>query len=180
MNKVTGGALPTPPAEPEVGPDIEAEWAKIVAGFHTDVDPDAPPWPAAEGIETQPEVPRTNGPESPEGVAYLRRRSDQPPLEPSLLEGLDEFGTDLEDDEDERYIPPPPPPLPRISKYAVIGVLAVVIGFLLFLFPTMLPIDNDYVILLGFTSIVSGAVMLVWRLRSGDDEDDDYDDGAVV
>jgi len=55
----------------------------------------------------------------------------------------------------------------------------VVVGFLLFLFPTMLPIDRDYVTLLGFAAIVSGAVMLVWRLRSGDDEDD-YDDGAVV
>jgi hypothetical protein len=57
----------------------------------------------------------------------------------------------------------------------------VVLGFLLFLFPTLLPIDTDYVTLLGFAAIVAGAVMLVWRLRSGDDdEDDDFDDGAVV
>ena len=184
LNKVTGGALPTPPAEPAtepaVEPDIEAEWAKIVAGFHTDTDPATPPWPAAEGIETRPEPPRTSGPESPDGVAYHRRRTDQPQHEPSLLDGLDEFGADLEDDDEERYTPPPPPPLPRISKYAVICVLAVILGFLLFLFPTMLPIDGDYVMLLGFASIVSGAVMLVWRLRSGDDEEDDYDDGAVV
>jgi hypothetical protein len=179
LNKVTGGALPTPPAEPEAGPDIEAEWAKIVAGFHTDIDPNAPPWPAAEGIETKPEPPRTSGPETSEGVAYHRRRTDEPQPEPSLLDGLDTFGSDV-DDEDERYTPPPPPPLPRISKYAVIGVLAVILGFLLFLFPTMLPIDGDYVTLLGFASIVSGAVMLVWRLRSGDDDEDDYDDGAVV
>jgi uncharacterized membrane protein HdeD (DUF308 family) len=61
------------------------------------------------------------------------------------------------------------------------GVLGVVLGFLLFLFPTLLPIDTDYVTLLGFAAIVAGAVMLVWRLRSGDDdEDDDFDDGAVV
>jgi len=33
--------------------------------------------------------------------------------------------------------------------------------------------------LIGFTAIVGGAVTLVWRLRSGDD-DDDFDDGAVV
>ena len=104
--------------------------------------------------------------------------------DPSLLDGLDTFGAGLPDDEDdegedERYVPPPPPPLPRFSKYAIVGVLSVVVGFLLFLFPTMLPIDRDYVTLLGFAAIVSGAVMLVWRLRSGDDEDD-YDDGAVV
>jgi hypothetical protein len=50
---------------------------------------------------------------------------------------------------------------------------------MLFLFPELLPIGSDYVTLIGFAAIVSGAVMLVWRLRSGDDEDD-FDDGAVV
>ena len=35
------------------------------------------------------------------------------------------------------------------------------------------------VTLIGFAAIISGAVTLVWRLRSGDD-DDDFDDGAVV
>ena len=183
LHKVTGGAPPTPPPDPTREPDIEAEFAKIVAGFHTDVDPTAAPWPATENIETKPEPPPlTSGPQSPEGVTYTRRSTDQP----SLLDGLDTFGTDLEDDagdgeEEERYIPPPPPPLPRISKYAVIGILAVVAGFVLFLFPRLIPIDQDYVTLIGFAAIVSGAVMLVWRLRSGDDDDeDDYDDGAVV
>jgi uncharacterized membrane protein HdeD (DUF308 family) len=59
------------------------------------------------------------------------------------------------------------------------GVLSVVLGFVLFIFPELLPVDRDYVLVLGFAAIVSGAVMLVWRLRSGDD-DDDFDDGAVV
>ena len=84
-----------------------------------------------------------------------------------------------EDDEDDRYIPPPPPPLPHISKYAIAGVLAIVVGFVLFLRPTLLPIDRDLVTLLGFAAVVGGAVTLVWRLRSGDD-DDEFDDGAVV
>ena len=181
--KVTGGALPTPPAEPTAEPDIEAEWAKIVAGFHTTVDPTAPPWPASEEVKPATE-PARGGPEpatADEPVTYNRRRTDR--QEPSLLDGLDTFGADLDEDDDpddERYIPPPPPPLPRLSKYAVMGVLGVVVGFALFLFPQLLPISRDYVTLLGFTAIVTGAVMLVWRLRSGDDEDDDFDDGAVV
>nr|BFE75387.1 hypothetical protein GCM10020092_086880 [Actinoplanes digitatis] len=58
-------------------------------------------------------------------------------------------------------------------------MLGVVLGFVLFLFPWLLPIDRNYVTLIGFTAIVGGAVTLVWRLRSGDD-DDDFDDGAVV
>lgn len=180
--KVTGGALPTPVAPPTGEPDIEAEWAKIVAGFHTTADPAAaPPWPAAEGID--PPSPVTVDPPVQDlpPVAFNRRRTDQP-TDASLLDGLDTFGDDLdeEDGDEDRYIPPPPPPLPRISKYAVMGVLGVVVGFVLFLFPRMLPIESDYVLLLGFAAIVAGAVMLVWRLRSGDDEDDDFDDGAVV
>jgi hypothetical protein len=176
--KETGGRLPTPPPDPTREPDIEAEWAKIVAGFHTTVDPTAAPWPAAEELPAAPEPPAA--PPSADPATYNRRRTDRP-AEPTMLDGLDTFGADLEDDEDDddRYVPPPPPPLPHISKYAVMGVVSVVLGFILFIFNGLLPIDRDYVLLLGFAAIVSGAVMLVWRLRSGDD-DDDFDDGAVV
>ncbi|GIE96812.1 DUF308 domain-containing protein [Paractinoplanes rishiriensis] len=197
LHKVTGGAPATPPADPTAEPDIEAEWAKIVAGFHTSVDPTAQPWPASEDVTRAAEPARdteepalgeaatgeaaTGEAATSEPVSHHRRRTDQQP-ETSLLDGLDTFGADLADvdDQDERYVPPPPPPLPRISKYAAMGVAGVGLGFVLFLFPGLLPISRDYVTLLGFAAIVTGAVMLVWRLRSGDDEDDDYDDGAVV
>ncbi|HEY0531328.1 MAG TPA: DUF308 domain-containing protein [Actinoplanes sp.] len=196
LNKVTGGELPTPPppadptADPITGPgpapqaDVDAAWAEIIAGFHTAPDPTAdPPWPASESIEDAAAKPPTAPPRLQSaadfsGITLNRRRTDQPDP-PSLLDGLEDLDG-LEEDDDERYVPPPPPPLPRISKYAVMGILGVVLGFVLFLFPTLLPIDTNYVTLLGFAAIVSGAVMLVWRLRSGDDEDDDFDDGAVV
>jgi hypothetical protein len=199
LHKLTGGMGPTPATpKAETRTDqstVDAEWAKIVAGFHTPTDPTAPPWPASEGVDPTraPELPPNDPPEQPRrpdgmlpsaadfsGVSLNRRRTD----EPSLLDGLDTFGTGTDDDsndddDDERYIPPPPPPLPHISKYAIAGVLGVVLGFVLFLFPWLLPITRNYVTLIGFTAIVGGAVTLVWRLRSGDD-DDDYDDGAVV
>ncbi|MFI5896023.1 DUF308 domain-containing protein [Actinoplanes sp. NPDC051513] len=181
----TGGQSPfpvaPPSADPTAEPDIEAEWAKIVAGFHTTVDPTAEPWPAAEGLPAAPEPPPAVPPPAEAGpVEHNRRRIDRP-AEPTLIDGLDTFGADLEDDEeDERYVPPPPPPLPRISKYAVMGIIGVVLGFVLFIFPGLLPVARDYVTLIGFAAIVSGAVMLVWRLRSGDDDEDDFDDGAVV
>jgi hypothetical protein len=182
-------------------PDVDAEWARIVAGFHTTVDPTATPWPAAEGIDatrapdaaTDPTAePRSGEPTDGidagkrtgsggalpsaadfSGISLNRRRTD----EPSLLDGLDTFGAELDDGE--RYTPPPPPPLPRLSKFAVAGALGIVLGFILFLFPTLLPFDPSIVTVLGFAAVVGGAVTLVWRLRSGDDEDD-YDDGAVV
>jgi hypothetical protein len=198
LDKLTGGLGPTPAAaKPEARTDqssVDAEWAKIVAGFHTPTDPTAPPWPASEGVDptrAPPEPPPSDPPEQPRqpggklpsaadfsGVSLNRRRTD----EPSLLDGLDTFGTGIDDEsgeDDERYTPPPPPPLPHISKYAVAGVLGVVLGFVLFLFPWLIPIERNFVTLIGFTAIVGGAVTLVWRLRSGDD-DDDFDDGAVV
>jgi hypothetical protein len=107
------------------------------------------------------------------------------PDQPSLLDALDRFGTDLPDDpsDDEGYTPPPPPPLPRLSKYTVAAVLAVSVGFVLFLFPRLLqPLDTEVVRFAGFTGVLAGFVTLIWRMRPGDDEDegDDPDNGAVV
>jgi hypothetical protein len=192
------GTAPRQGTRPESSagqPDVDAEWARIVAGFHTTVDPTAAPWPASEGLDatrapdTAPDPTRAQRPELPEnteerggtlpsaadfsGISLNRRRTD----EPSLLDGLDTFGSGLDDGE--RYIPPPPPPLPKLSKYTVAAALSILVGFVLFLFPALLPLDPDLIMLLGFTAVVSGAGTLVWRLRTGDD-DDDFDDGAVV
>ncbi|WFE31344.1 DUF308 domain-containing protein [Micromonospora sp. WMMD975] len=177
-------------------PDIEAEWARIVAGFHTTPTAGSHPWPAAEDVD-DPAAPggaaagRAEEPAGPtatdvrrlpyaadvSGISVSRDRHD----EPSLLDGLDTFGADLPDDAEEHYTPPPPPPLPRFSKYAVLGVLSIVLGFLLFLSPTVMSlVDPSVVTLLGFTGILAGFVMLIWRLRPGDRDDQDPDDGAVV
>lgn len=166
------------PERDDVQVDVDAEWQRIVAGFHTDVADRTPPWPSAEEaaptpksdpVEPLPDATRVSG-------VTLGRRQE----EPSLLDGLDTFGADLPDDDDEGYTPPPPPPLPRISKFAVLGIVAIIGGFVLFLFPDLLPADRGITTLLGFTAILAGFVTLIWRLRSGDDEEDDPDDGAVV
>ncbi|MGC1211980.1 MAG: DUF308 domain-containing protein [Micromonospora sp.] len=183
-------------------PDIDAEWARIVAGFHTTPAPGSHPWPAAEDVDDPVEPSEPAGGTAPRagtdeaagptatdvrrlpyaadisGISVSRGRQD----DPSLLDGLDTFGAGLPDDADEEhYTPPPPPPLPRFSKYAVVGVLAIAVGFVLFLSPTVLMIaDPSVVTLLGFTGILAGFVMLIWRLRPGDAEDHDPDDGAVV
>jgi hypothetical protein len=172
-------------AEPAT-PDIEAEWARLVAGFHEEVDPAARTWPAAEQVDFpagEPTSATTGRARPPEAPGRPTAPRDPDPDEPSLLDGLDTFGADLPDepDDDDRYTPPPPPPLPRISKYAVAGILGVVGGFVLFLFPTLLPFDSGISMLLGFAAIIAGFVTLIWRLRPGDsDEDADPDDGAVV
>ncbi|WP_200209684.1 DUF308 domain-containing protein [Micromonospora coerulea] len=191
------------PEPPRDEPDIEAEWARIVAGFHTAPTTGSHPWPAAEDVDdpVDPSEPaggtaprggaeESGGPTATDvrrlpyaadisGISVSRGRQD----EPSLLDGLDTFGADLPGDADEEghYTPPPPPPLPRFSKYTVVGVLAIVVGFVLFLSPTVLRVvDTSVVTLLGFTGILAGFVTLVWRLRPGDTDDHDPDDGAVV
>ena len=182
LDKLTGGALPTPPpVRPEAGgtqSDVDAEWAKIIAGFHTTAEPT---WPEAEGAGPDPAKKKddTTLPSAVDfsGIQLNRRRTDPKPPDQAAFDALDELPGD---EEDERYIPPPPPPLPRLSKYAIAGIISVIVGFVLFIRPSLLPIASNYVTLIGFTAVVGGAVTLVWRLRSGDDDDDDFDDGAVV
>ncbi|MCW3842362.1 DUF308 domain-containing protein [Micromonospora yasonensis] len=194
LTQLTDEGTPGPARQDE--PDIEAEWARIVAGFHTTPAAGSHPWPAAEDVDDPPGPTGTAGGRADEptgptatdvrrlpsaadisGISVGRGRQD----EPSLLDGLDTFGADLPDDEEEHYTPPPPPPLPRFSKYAVVGVLCIVVGFVLFLSPTLLPVtDPSVVTLLGFTGILAGFVMLIWRLRPGDSDEHDPDDGAVV
>ncbi|MFJ6196303.1 DUF308 domain-containing protein [Micromonospora sp. NPDC092111] len=188
------------PEPSRADPDVDAEWERIVAAFHTAPTAGSHPWPAAEDVDDEePTDPATRAggtatradePTAPtvtdvRRLPYAADVSDisvtrDRPDEPSLLDGLDTFGADLPDDEEERYTPPPPPPLPRISKYAVVGVLGIVVGFVLFLNPALLPVDASVVTLLGFTGILAGFVTLIWRLRPGDDDDHDPDDGAVV
>lgn len=58
-------------------------------------------------------------------------------------------------------------------------MLAIIAGFVLFLNPSLLPVDRSVVTLFGFTGILAGFVTLIWRLRPGD-SDDDPDNGARV
>ncbi|GAB7047450.1 DUF308 domain-containing protein [Catenuloplanes indicus] len=175
-------------------PDVDAEWARIVAGFDTAVDPASTPWPESENVTDKPQehnrrkTDKVNGhdpmappPEKRRGLASATEFSGVtvPREEPSLLDGLDTFGADLPVDDDERYVPPPPPPMPRISTPALLGVLGIFAGFVLFVFPGVLPIQRNYAMLIGFGAIIAGFVTLVWRLRTGDD-DDAPGDGAVV
>ncbi|MFC7548397.1 DUF308 domain-containing protein [Plantactinospora sp. GCM10030261] len=217
-----GGA---PPPRGDGGdPDVDAEWEKIIAGYHLDAGA-ARPWPDAEDVSAGEERPAneaavgTPSPGEPAGRRPQGDGTEPPPVPatsatdppkptvppppggrrltsathvsgisvddgrtvdgPSLLDGLDTFGADLPDGPEDGYTPPPPPPLPRPSGYTVVGVLAIVLGFALFLFPTALPVDPTIAQVLGFGGIMAGFVTLVWRLRPGDD-DPDPDDGAVV
>jgi hypothetical protein len=154
------------PAEP----DIDELFAGIVAGFDT-ATPDRT-WPAAEDLSDDDDLP-DDEPQDPPAGRLKRWRSStvKPVFQPD----------DLADEDDEGYVPPPPPPLPRISLVTVVAVLAIVAGFVLFFNPDLLPLSAAAGLVIGFVAILGGFATLVWRLRSGDDDDDwDPDDGAVV
>jgi hypothetical protein len=163
-----------------------------VAGFDRPVDPTATPWPAAENL---------GNPGAPEPASEPLHEPDPPPpppsrpadarhiTEPSLLDALDTFGAGLPDGPSaapggpaDRFVPPPPPPLPRLSRQAVLGGVAIVAGLVLLLGgPGVVPLDRTGTILLGFAAILGGAVALILRLRPGTDPDDrPPGDGAQV
>ncbi|GIJ61541.1 DUF308 domain-containing protein [Virgisporangium aurantiacum] len=153
-------------------PDVDSAWAAIVAGYHLTADPDVTPTLTLGEPRLLPRI---------DPNAEPRPRVDEP--EPSLLDALDTFGATLPDvdEDDEGYTPPPAPPLPRISAAAALSVAAIVGGLLLFVWPDLLPLARNTVLVLAFGLIVAGFGTLIWRLRPGDDEDDDdFDDGARI
>jgi hypothetical protein len=173
--------------------DVDDAFRAIVAAYHQDIHPDEAPWPASEELTRRepprvipivelgvaPQIKRTE-PEEP-------RQADTAADEPGLLDALDTFGADLPDEElddpddpENTYTPPTPPPLPRLSGAVVMSVLGILFGLFLFVFTDLAPLDRDTTFLVAFGSIVAGFGTLIWRLRPGDDDDDDFDDGARV
>jgi hypothetical protein len=158
------------------GRDVDEAWAQIVAGFDADAAAPRRPWPASEDLSDEARRPRRLRARPPRTA----QRSTTDDDEPSLLDGLDTFGADLPDAEEEGYDPPAAPPVPRPSLPAVLGVVGIIGGIVLFLRPDLLPVGEGTAMVLGFAACLAGAITLVWRLRSGDEDDDYPDDGARV
>jgi hypothetical protein len=180
--------VPVPNTDgPERSPEqVDAEFARIVAGFDTPVPTSS--WPGVEDttVQSGPDLTadRLPGPIWPAAGPVLNRppgpRSVDPDG-PSLLDGLDTFGAGLPDsDLPDTFVPPPPPPVPRIPFAVVISVLAILGGFYLFFDRSLL---GDYYVsmLVGLAGILGGAAGLIMRLRpGGEDDEPPADDGAVV
>jgi hypothetical protein len=167
--------------------EVDVMFAGIVAGYDLPVDPTAVSWPSAEDApgNRSPAEPREPEPVAPEPrpAAATGPVDARDVTEASLLDGLDTFGADLPDDLPERFVPPPPPPLPRLSRQAVLGGLAILVGLVLLLGrPDVLSMDRSSIMLLGFAAICGGAVALILRLRPGTDPEEEPppDDGAQV
>jgi hypothetical protein len=180
----TTAAAPAGPSDELADPtpelDEEEAWKSIIEGYHKTVEPGDVPWPEAEDVDTSG-TGATDRETEPAPRTTLRRAPDAID-QASLLDGLDRFGADLPDDEDddEGYTPPPPPPLPRISAATTAALVALAVGLLLFFWPTLLPLSPTTTLFLAFGAVLTGFVTLIWRLRPGDEDDDDPDNGARV
>lgn len=171
VSEMAAAATAAMQAEGAQPTDIEAEFAKIVAGFHVDAQPD-------RVLPEPPAKPRTL-PSVDAGIVLGNPRLVGP-NDPSLLDGLDTFGNGIADDED-RYVPPPPPPMPRLSKYTIAALAGILVGFALFFKPELLPIASTTSSLFGLALLLTGVGTLIARMRPSDDHDTyDPDDGAVV
>ena len=165
-------------------PDIDEAWARIVEGYDRDPGDAGPAWPVAEDVIEDAAEPRP-GPTGPTrnrlvlgGLGSVAPSTT--PDEPSLLDGLDTFGADLPDPEEENYTPPPAPPVPRPSGATVMAVVGIIGGLIVFLRPSLLPTSEGLAMFAGFTALLGGFAALVWRLRPGNDDEIDPDDGARV
>ena len=168
------------------GIDMDAQFAAIVAGFHT-AAPAGHPWPESEDVptnrrRTDPDfrVPdRTDPGTTVSGAEVLDSGAASAPPSGIGWEDLLRPVPAAEPEREPGYVPPPPPPLPhaslgtRAAWAAVLGgpallFLAVLLGWHL----------ADWVMLAAAVSFLGGFVALVARLGEGPDDPDD--DGAVV
>jgi hypothetical protein len=166
------------PAEP----DFDDVFAGIVAAYDAEVQGGS--WPAAEDVSdtaAEADAPSRAAPPARTALPRWHRSTISPEDDhSSLLDGLDTFGADLDGDDEEGYTPPLPPPLPRLAPATIVAVAAILAGVLLLFDPGLLPIQSTAAMALGLAGILAGFFTLIWRLRSGDDDDWDPDDGAVV
>jgi hypothetical protein len=176
VGDITDPAAAPPAPAARTSSEFEAAWASIIAGYHeTAADEDAPrpglasASTSAAPVEDPPEPTR----------AWPRWRG--PDSENSLVEGIDRLGADLPDDDEGDFEPPPPPPLPRFAHATVAAVIGVLVGLVVIVDPDLLPmLDSSVAVVLGGLCLLTGAAALIARLRSGDDDQDDSDDGAIV
>lgn len=149
--------------------DEDAAWAALVAGFDAEPAPGAAPaWPEAENVAEEPPAPQPPPPPARSIVVH------------PVIKGPRDFELE-DDDEDAHFVPPEPPPLPDADVTTKFAWIAVLGGPLLLLTFVLFQLELTWwAILVGVGGFLGGFATLVARMRTGDDDDDRPDGGAVV
>jgi hypothetical protein len=167
----------------------------LVARF--DEMPGHSTWPAAEDLQppgrppaiasrTHPGVPATDGGAVADGDA--RTGDLDPPTETDLtiLDPVDPGagGHRRDDPDSDHYIPPPAPPAPPLRPATRAALATLAIGVVLLVGPALsgrnTPVSVDALAVLFVLGGVGTLVARMRETRSGGEDGDDWDDGAVV
>ena len=140
---------PAPAADPLDGIDAEAAFAALIADWH---------------VDTHHAIREAEKSLSREDEDWRARLNPPAPAEPVWLD-------------DDHYVPPVPPPLPRFAAPTVLAMAVLAISILLLGLGGEFGLASQFTLLLGVIGILTGAAMLVMRLREHRDDDDD---GAVL
>ena len=151
--KAAGGEAVTEPqrplpADPLDGIDAEAEFASMIADWH---------------VDTHQAIKDAERSLSKEDEDW-RARLNPPAAEPVWLD-------------DDHYVPPAPPPLPRFAAPTILAMTVLAVSILLLGLGGEFGLASRLTLLLGVCGVLTGAWMLIMRLRQFRDEDDD---GAVL
>jgi hypothetical protein len=137
------------PADPLAGIDAEAEFEALIADWH---------------VDTHHAIREAERSLTQEDEEWRAKLNPAPPAEPVWLD-------------DDHYVPPVPPPLPRFAAPTVLAMTVLAISILLLGLGGQFGLASTFTLLLGVCGILTGAAMLVMRLRENRDDDDD---GAVL
>jgi hypothetical protein len=138
--------------------EIEAEFARIVAGWDLD------------GV-----------PAAGEDLPRADVDADDTPTQalPRIIEPVPEPVAPVEEDDD-HYVPPEPPPFPRPQPATIGAVCLLLLGIVLLAVPRLIGLSSQYGLPLGLLSITGAIVWLAARLREGPPTDSGWDDGAQI
>jgi hypothetical protein len=138
-----------PRTDPLAGIDADAEFNAMIADWHVDT------------LQAIRDAERSL---SREDENWRARLNPGPVAEPVWLD-------------DDHFVPPPPPPLPRFAAPTIIAMVVLAVSILLLGLGGEFGLASRLTLLLGVCGVLAGASMLVMRLRSRRDDDDD---GAVL
>jgi hypothetical protein len=146
---VVRAAGKTPPPDrndPLAGIDTDAEFERLVADWHVDTHNAIRDAERSLSVEDE----------------EWRARLEKPPAaeEPVWLD-------------DDHYVPPAPPPLPRFAPQTILAMVIIGLSVLLLGLGGELGLAGRLTMILGICGVLVGAAILVSRLRTHRDDDDD-------
>lgn len=148
--RAEGTLPPEPQPRHELPPniDVDSAFQDLVADWHVDT---------ARAIKDAERALSRDD-------AQWRDRLDTADTEPVWL---DEY----------HYEPPPPPPLPRLAAVTTVAVIMLTLAILMLIFGPRMGLGTTFSLLLGVGGVLVSGGLLITRLRTYRDDDDD---GAAV